>query len=59
MRAAVISTDGTRVLRAHGSAPAADARRLGADLAAELLRGGASDLIGVPRAPASGGNDVQ
>jgi hydroxymethylbilane synthase len=55
MRAAVISVDGTRVLRAHGSAPVADARRLGQDLAAELLRGGASDLIGVPQAPASTG----
>jgi hydroxymethylbilane synthase len=45
MRAAVMSTDGTRVLRAHGSAPGADARRLGRDLAAELLRRGAADLI--------------
>jgi hydroxymethylbilane synthase len=57
MRAAVISTDGTRVLRAHGSAPPAsptpltDARQLGRDLAAELLRAGASDLISVPQAP--------
>jgi hydroxymethylbilane synthase len=48
MRAAVLSTDGTRALRAHGSAPAADARRLGRDLAAELLRRGASDLLGNP-----------
>ena len=45
MRAAVMSTDGTRVLRAHGSASGADARRLGRDLAAELLGRGASDLI--------------
>jgi hydroxymethylbilane synthase len=49
MHAAVLSTDGRRVLRAHGSAPAADARRLGRDLAAELLRGGASDLISAPQ----------
>jgi hydroxymethylbilane synthase len=59
MHAAVLSPDGTRVLRAHGSAPAADARRLGQDLAAELLRRGASDLISSPIAPTSSGNDVQ
>ena len=51
MRAAVISTDGSRVLRTHGSAPGADAWQLGRDLAAELLRSGACDLIAVPRAP--------
>jgi hydroxymethylbilane synthase len=51
MRAAVISADGSRVLRAHGSAPGADARRLGRDLAAELLSRGASDLIGVQQNP--------
>ena len=45
MRAAVMSTDGSRVLRTHGSAPGADAWQLGRDLAAELLRSGASDLI--------------
>jgi hydroxymethylbilane synthase len=55
MRAAVLSPDGTRALRAHGSAPASDARRLGQDLAAELLRRGASDFISSP----SSGNDVQ
>jgi len=55
MRAAVLSPDGTRALRAHGSAPAPDARRLGQDLAAELLRRGASDFISSP----SSGNDVQ
>jgi hydroxymethylbilane synthase len=51
MRAAVISADGSRVLRAHGSAPGADARRLGRDLAAELLNRGASDLIGGQQDP--------
>ena len=55
MRAAVLSPDGTRALRAHGSAPAADARRLGHDLAAELLRRGAADFISSP----SSRNDVQ
>ena len=51
MRAAVISADGIRMLRAHGSAPGADAQRLGRDLAADLLSRGASDLIGVQQDP--------
>ena len=59
MRAAVLSLDGTRALRAHGSAPAADARRLGRDVAAELLRRGAADFIRSPNDPTSSGNDVQ
>jgi hydroxymethylbilane synthase len=58
MQAAVISPDGSRVLRAHGTAPAAGGWQLGRDLAAELLRSGASDLIRVPQAPTSSGNDV-
>jgi hydroxymethylbilane synthase len=53
MQAAVISADGSRVLRANGSARPDEARRLGRDLAAELLRLGAGDLIGPT------GNDVQ
>jgi len=57
MHAVVLSADGTRALRAHGTAPAADARRLGADLAAELLRRGAADLVSSPQAPTSG-NDA-
>ena len=48
MRAAVMRTDGSRVLRAHGVAAGADAWQLGRDLAAQLLRSGASDLISVP-----------
>jgi len=60
MRAAVMSVDGSTVLRAHGSVSAmADARQLGRDCAVELLRLGAADLIRVPEAPASSGNDVQ
>jgi hydroxymethylbilane synthase len=59
MQAAVISADGSRVLRAHGGAPVADARQLGRDLAAELLRSGAGDLISVPQAPTSSRNDAQ
>ncbi len=50
MLAAVMSTDGSRVLRAHGGAPGADAWQLGRDLAAELLRSGAWNLISVPQA---------
>jgi hydroxymethylbilane synthase len=59
MHAAVLSPDGTRALRAHGGAPAAQARQLGRDLAAELLRRGASDLISSQLDPTSSGNDVQ
>ena len=59
MQAAVISPDGSRVLRAHGGVPAAGAWQLGRDLAAELLRSGASDLISVPEEQASSRNDVQ
>jgi len=49
LHAAVMSADGSRVLRANGGAPGAEARQLGLDLAAELLRAGASDLISVPQ----------
>jgi hydroxymethylbilane synthase len=59
MRAAVLSLDGSRALRVHGSAPPDDARRLGRDLAAELLRLGATDFISSPTDPTSSGNDVQ
>jgi hydroxymethylbilane synthase len=45
MLAAVMNTDGSRVLRAHGGAPGDGASKLGRDLAAELLRSGARDLI--------------
>ncbi len=58
MQAAVMSPDGSRTLRAHGGAPAADAWQLGRDLAAELLRSGASDLISVSEEQANSGNDV-
>ena len=64
MQAAVMSLDGSRVLRAHGDATAAGAWQLGRDLAAELLRSGASDLISVPAGhvperPTNSRNDVQ
>ena len=47
MQVAVMSTDGSQVLRTHGGAAAAGAWQLGRDLAAELLRSGAADLISV------------
>jgi hydroxymethylbilane synthase len=59
MQAVVMSPDGSRMLRAHGGAPAAGAWQLGRDLAAELLRSGASDLISVSEGQANSGNDVQ
>jgi len=59
LRAVVMSTDGSRVLRATGTASGADPGQLGRDLAAELLRSGAGDLISVPQAPTSSGNDAQ
>ena len=54
-----MSPDGSRMLRAHGDAVAAGAWQLGRDLAAELLRSGASDLISVSEGQANSGNDVQ
>jgi len=59
MQAAVMSPDGRRMLRAHGEAATAGAWQLGRDLAAELLRSGASDLISVSEAQPNSGNDVQ
>jgi hydroxymethylbilane synthase len=59
MQAAVMSLDGSRMLRAHGDAAAAGAWQLGRDLAAELLRSGAADLISVSERQANSGNDVQ
>jgi hydroxymethylbilane synthase len=44
MRAAVLSPDGRRMLRANGAAPAADARALGRGLASGLIAAGALDL---------------
>jgi hydroxymethylbilane synthase len=60
MRALVMSGDGSIMLRAHQRVAAlADARQLGRECAVELQRLGAADLIRVPQAPASLGNDVQ
>jgi porphobilinogen deaminase len=54
-----MSLDGSRMLRAHGETDAAGAWQLGRDLAAELLRSGASDLISGPEEQANSRNDVQ
>ena len=57
MRAVVLSLDGTTVKRANGRAN--DPVQLGRDIAAKLLRSGAADLIRVPQAPVTSGNDEQ
>lgn len=69
LTAAVMSLDGTTILRAQGHADASRrgqgqrqeqaARQLGLDVAADLLGAGAAELIRVQRAPANSGNDVQ
>jgi hydroxymethylbilane synthase len=59
MQAAVMSPDGSRMLRAHGDAVTAGAWQLGRDLAAELLRSGASDLISGSEGQANSRNDAQ
>jgi hydroxymethylbilane synthase len=61
MTAAVMSLDGSTVLRAQGRAEASQqgARQLGRDVAADLLTSGAAELIRVRQAPANSGNDVQ
>jgi hydroxymethylbilane synthase len=59
MQAAVMSPDGSRMLRAHSDAAVAGAWQLGRDLAAELLRSGASDLISGSEGQANSRNDAQ
>ena len=46
LSAAVLSTDGSKVLRASG-APASDPVQLGRDVAGELLRSGAAELMDI------------
>jgi hydroxymethylbilane synthase len=45
MRAVVMRPDGRQVLRAQGTASVTDARRLGRDLAAQLIQAGAPYLV--------------
>jgi len=59
MQAAAMSADGGTILRAHASAASGQAWQLGQDLAAELLRAGARELIEVPQATADSENDAQ
>jgi hydroxymethylbilane synthase len=58
LEAAVIATDGRRVLRERGGGAPADAERLGRDLAGRLLIGGAGSLITVPSARTNNGKDA-
>lgn len=59
LTAAVIGADGGPVLRARSSGPAAEAVRLGTDVAADLLRRGAGTTIAAAAATTSDGDDVQ
>jgi hydroxymethylbilane synthase len=47
--AAVVSPDGERAIRASGRAPAPDAAALGADVAAQLVSEGASEILAAVR----------
>lgn len=49
--AIVLAEDGSRALRASGAAPAAQARELGARVAADLLEQGASRILSVNASP--------
>jgi hydroxymethylbilane synthase len=54
LRAVIAAVDGGSAIRASASAPAAEAGRLGADVAAELLRRGAAQYLAVPSEQISG-----
>lgn len=57
---AVIAPDGTRVLRVAVRGARADARRIGADAAAQLLAQGAGELLAdARRDPGAGGRDAR
>jgi hydroxymethylbilane synthase len=59
LEAAVIAADGSQALRERGAGAPADASRLGRDIAARLLTGGAGTLITVPSARTINGKDAQ
>lgn len=59
LQAAVVAADGSRAMREHGSGPSAAAGRLGRDVAARLLSGGAGSLIAVPPAQTTNGKDAE
>ena len=58
LTAVVAAVNGGSAVRASASAPAGEAERLGADVAAELLRRGAADYMAVPSELLSSGDDA-
>jgi hydroxymethylbilane synthase len=58
LTAVVAAVDGGSAVRASASAPAGEAERLGADVAAELLRRGAAEYMAVPSELISSGDDA-
>ena len=52
LRAAVLAPDGSRRIVLSREGPSTQARRLGAELAADLLAAGADQLLALPRSPA-------
>jgi len=58
LEAAVIAADGGRVLREHGDGSPSGAGRLGREVAARLLRGGAGSLMTVPAVRTINGKDA-
>jgi hydroxymethylbilane synthase len=58
LRAVVAALDGGSALRASATAPAAEAGRLGRDVAAELLRQGAATYVAVSSEYISNGDDA-
>jgi hydroxymethylbilane synthase len=58
LTALVAAVDGGSAVRASASAPVGEAARLGADVAAELLRRGAAEYMTVPSELISSGDDA-
>ncbi len=58
LTAVVAAVDGGSAVRASASGPAGEAARLGADVAAELLRRGAAQYMTVPSELISSGDDA-
>jgi porphobilinogen deaminase len=58
LRAVVAALDGGSALRASATAPAAEAGRLGCDVATELLRQGAAAYVAVASEYFSNGDDA-
>ncbi len=59
LRAVVAAEDGSLVLRRSGGGPACEAGAVGVALAAELLAGGADDLVGRTPAVSSRGREAE